>query len=57
LPYKCGGFLKAVTIDSNDWPYKELLIRGTATVNVEDGVVPEYIASAERYLGKLQGQA
>ena len=47
----------ALTIDSSDWPYKVLLIRGTAVVSVADGVIPEYAASAERYFGPEQGKA
>src|SRR5262245_13551495 len=47
----------ALTIDSNDFPWKVLLIRGTAEVETVEGVVPEYAAAAERYFGKEQGQA
>src|SRR5438046_3272560 len=32
----------ALTIDSDAFPHKVLLVRGTATVEVEDGVIPEY---------------
>jgi len=46
----------AISIDSRDWPYKVLLIRGTATVEVVDeGVIPEYEASALRYFGEEAG--
>src|SRR5438093_1478381 len=41
----------ALTIDSNDFPWKTLLIRGTARVETVDGVTPEYAAAAERYFG------
>ena len=47
----------SLTIDGNDWPYKVLLIRGTATVELVDGVPSEYAAAAERYLGEEQGRA
>lgn len=47
----------ALTIDSNDWPYKVLLIRGSTTVTMVDGVVPEYALAAERYFGPEQGKA
>jgi Pyridoxamine 5'-phosphate oxidase len=47
----------AITIDSNDWPYHVLSIRGTASVERVDGVVPEYAAAARRYFGDEQGQA
>ena len=48
----------AVTIDdSSAWPYKVLLVRGNATVEMFDDVVPEYAQSANRYLGPDQGAA
>jgi hypothetical protein len=47
----------ALTIDSNDFPWKVLLIRGTAKIEIIEGVVPEYAAAAERYFGQEQGQA
>lgn len=47
----------AVTIDSSTWPYKVLSIRGTAEVEIMDGVVPEYAAAARRYFGEEQGEA
>ena len=48
----------AVTIDeSAAWPYKVLLVRGDATVEVQDDVVPEYAQSAHRYMGPEQGAA
>ena len=39
----------ALTIDSNPWPPKVLLIRGIARVEIVNGVSPEYAAAAERY--------
>jgi PPOX class probable F420-dependent enzyme len=47
----------AVTIDSTTWPYKVLQIRGTARVEIVDGVAPEYASAAARYFGPEQGQA
>jgi PPOX class probable F420-dependent enzyme len=44
----------ALTIDSNEFPYKVLLIRGKAEVSMEDAV-PEYDQSARRYLGEEAG--
>ncbi len=41
----------AVTIDSAEWPYHVLSVRGTAEVTIHSDVVPEYAAAAERYLG------
>jgi hypothetical protein len=52
-----GGAPVALTIDSNDWPYHVLTIRGTASVERVDGVFPEYAAAAKRYLGEEGGQA
>jgi hypothetical protein len=46
----------ALTIDGNDWPYKVLLLRGTARVEMIEGVAPEYVAAAERYFGSEQGK-
>jgi len=47
----------SVTIDSNDWPYQVLSLRGSATVTMVDDLAPEYAAAAERYLGADAGQA
>jgi nitroimidazol reductase NimA-like FMN-containing flavoprotein (pyridoxamine 5'-phosphate oxidase superfamily) len=46
----------ALTIDGNDWPYKVLLLRGTARVEAVEGVAVEYAAAAERYFGSDQGK-
>lgn len=47
----------AVTIDSETWPYHGLMVRGTATTTVVDGLPPEYMAAAHRYMGDEQGDA
>lgn len=47
----------SLTIDDNTFPHKVLLVRGTATLQPVDGVVPEYAIAAERYFGREQGQA
>jgi PPOX class probable F420-dependent enzyme len=47
----------SVTIDSDEWPYRVLSLRGTATVTMRDDVAPEYAAAAERYLGPEGGRA
>lgn len=52
-----SGAKVALTIDRASWPYHVLSLRGTATVERTDGVVPEYAAAAERYFGPEQGQA
>lgn len=46
----------AVTIDGNEFPYPVLLLRGRAQAVDWDGMVPEYAAAAERYLGAEGGQ-
>jgi len=45
------------TIDDNSFPHKVLLVRGTARLSTVEGIVPEYVAAAERYFGREQGQA
>lgn len=47
----------AITIDDNNFPHKVLLVRGTATLQPVNGVVPEYTLAAERYFGAQQGKA
>ncbi len=47
----------AITIDSTTWPYKVLLIRGAAQVQMRDDVDPDYALAAERYLGEAAGRA
>ena len=46
----------AVVIDSNEWPYQVLTIRGSATVTEMEGFFPEYAAMARRYLGEEGGE-
>lgn len=47
----------ALTINTETWPYKVLMIRGTVQIESMDGVVPEYASCAERYFGEEQGKA
>jgi Pyridoxamine 5'-phosphate oxidase len=48
----------ALTIDEYaGWPYRALMIRGTAAVEMLDDVVPEYALAADRYFGPEQGPA
>ena len=47
----------SLEIDSAEWPYKVLIIRGSAHVEVVDGVSAEYAAAAARYFGPEQGPA
>ena len=44
-------FYAAPPIDTDGLPPHVLLVRGEATVEDVDGVVPEYASSARRYLG------
>lgn len=41
----------AVTIDTSSFPFKVLLMRGDATVDVQDDVTPEYVEATRRYMG------
>jgi len=41
----------ALTINTYDFPYKVLYIRGSLTLQVMDEIVPEYILMAQRALG------
>ena len=38
----------ALTIDTMGPPVRELLLRGTATIEIVDGVAPEYLAAAAK---------
>ena len=51
------GVPVAVTIDSDEWPYKVLSVRGRAQVSKVAGVCAEYAKAAERYFGPDQGAA
>jgi hypothetical protein len=51
------GDAVAVAIDSNDWPYHALMVRGVARVTRQTGVVAEYALAADRYFGEEQGHA
>jgi len=52
-----NGTHVALSIDSDAWPYKVLLVRGIAEVTLVDGMVPEYALAAERYFGEEAGKA
>jgi hypothetical protein len=43
----------ALTIDTEDFPSRSLTIRGRAEIDEVDGLAPEYVASAHRYLGDV----
>jgi PPOX class probable F420-dependent enzyme len=47
----------ALTIDTAEPPFRVLQIRGTATVELVDGVPAEMAAASIRYMGQEAGQA
>ena len=47
----------ALSIDDNAWPYKVLVVRGRASVELAGDVSPEYEMAAARYFGPEQGPA
>ena len=46
----------AVSIDTAEWPYQWLTVRGTAAVQVAAEPFAEYLAMARRYLGHTGGE-
>ncbi|SRR5258706_1130300 len=47
----------ALTIDTNTFPPHVLLVRGTASVEIVDEVVPEYLEGTKKYVGAEQWPA
>jgi hypothetical protein len=47
----------ALTIDTEEFPYKVLMLRGTIRAEGSHGPIPEEEAIATRYLGEEAGQA
>jgi hypothetical protein len=47
----------ALTIDTNTQPPHVLLVRGAASIEVVDGVVPEYLEACKKYVGAEQWPA
>jgi hypothetical protein len=45
----------ALSIDTDDFPSRSLTIRGRANIDEVDGLAPEYIAAAHRFLGAAAG--
>ncbi|WP_405867988.1 pyridoxamine 5'-phosphate oxidase family protein [Streptomyces sp. NBC_01515] len=45
------GDTVAVSIDSDQYPYQGLQLRGKVTLTPTPGLVPEYVQSAHRHLG------
>jgi hypothetical protein len=46
----------SLTIDTNAWPCKVLMIRGTAVVTIADEPFPEWLLTAQRYVGEEAGR-
>jgi hypothetical protein len=46
----------AVSIDTVEWPYQWLTVRGTASVQVSSEPFAEYLMMARRYLGDAGGE-
>lgn len=47
----------ALSIETDSFPFKVLSMRGTATVEVVDGVAPEMLPAFTRYYGPQEGAA
>jgi hypothetical protein len=48
----------ALTIDDDStWPYRVLLIRGTSSISMVDGLPQEFVLAAYRYLGDEGGES
>jgi hypothetical protein len=47
----------ALTIDTNTQPPQVLLVRGTASIEVVDGVPPEFLAGSKKVIDAQQWQA
>src|SRR6266487_476745 len=47
----------ALTIDTNTFPPHVLLVRGTARVDIVDGVAPEYLEGTKKYVAPEQWEA
>ncbi len=47
----------ALTIDTNTFPPHVLLVRGTARVEIVDGVAPEFLEASRKYVGAEQWEA
>ncbi|MBI1259852.1 MAG: pyridoxamine 5'-phosphate oxidase [Chloroflexi bacterium] len=52
-----NGSKVAITIDSNQMPYHVLLLRGTVSLSLHEGIIPEYVAYSKRYFGEEGGNA
>ena len=50
------GSIVAVTIDSENFPYRSLSLRGPISLHSTEGLSPDYRAAADRYLGPKMGE-
>jgi Pyridoxamine 5'-phosphate oxidase len=51
------GTKVALTINTYEYPFKTLYIRGTVSISRSDDIVPEYALMAPRMLGEQGGEA
>lgn len=51
------GAKVALTIDTDTMPYQVLLLRGTARIDIVEGIAPEYAAMTLRVFGEEAGNA
>lgn len=47
----------ALTVDTNTFPPHVLLVRGTAAIDIVEGVAPEYLAASRKAIGADQWDA
>ena len=47
----------ALTVDTNDFPPHVLLVRGTASIDIVDGIPPEYFEASRKAIGPDQWDA
>ena len=50
LAYLVNGCTAAVSIDTEQFPYRGLQVRGPVALTVMPGLVPEYLTALQRYL-------
>ena len=47
----------ALTINSYEFPYKVLYVRGTVSIEKSDSIIPEYVSMAQRCFGEEGAEA
>jgi hypothetical protein len=53
MSLECSA-IRWLTIDTNAFPPHVLLVRGTAAIDIVDGVPPEYLAASRKAVGPDQ---